>query len=220
MAFDEAHKARMMAHMNADHTFELKQYLRAFNGLSAFAARGAQLTDMAPDALTIRSASGTHTVVLAPPLASAADARVRLVDMARTAQQRLGVSEIQIAAFAPPRGAGIASFAGVALYFVCAATLALVQPGSAAWGLLDAAFPFGAAGYRWLVKAIFVPVLAIHVTEAWWMSRTRLQKHGIDFGSALWLLWVADTFFEGLPAMMRFDGLVEAEKRKREGTKH
>ncbi|KAI1084064.1 hypothetical protein F5B20DRAFT_577004 [Whalleya microplaca] len=220
MALDEASKARMMAHMNKDHTFELKQYLRAFNGVSAFAARDAQLTDMTLDTLTVRSASGTHTVAVSPPMKTAMDARVRLVDMAKTAQQKLGVSDIQISAFTLPRGAGIVSFTGVTLYFVAAATLGLVQPDTEAWRLLDAVFPYGAEGYRWLVKAIFIPVLAIHVTEAWWMSRTRLEKHGIDVGSKLWLLWVANAFLEGLPAMMRFDGLVDTEKKKRESAKH
>ncbi|KAI4868151.1 hypothetical protein F4820DRAFT_150905 [Hypoxylon rubiginosum] len=220
MALNEPHKARIIGHMNKDHAKELTQYLRAFNGMSSSAARGAQLTDMTLDAMTIESTSGTYTVAITPPLGSAADARVRLVDMSQRAQQLLGLSDIQISTFTPPQGGGIISSLGVSLYFISAATLALVQPGTAAWGILDVAFPYGAAGYKWLVKAIFLPVLIIHITEAWWIARTRLAKHGIEVGSTIWLLWVANTFVEGFPAMKRFDGLVEVEKKKKESAKH
>ncbi|KAI6086609.1 hypothetical protein F4821DRAFT_126622 [Hypoxylon rubiginosum] len=220
MALNEPHKTRIIGHMNKDHAKELEQYLRAFNGLSSSAARGAQLTEMTLDAMTIKSASGTHTVAITPPLGSAADARVRLVDMSQRAQEQLGLSDIQISVFTRPEGGGIISALGVSLYFACAATLALVQPGTPAWGMLDAAFPYGATAYKWLVKAIFLPVLIIHVTEAWWIARTRLTKHGIEAGSTLWFLWVANTFVEGYPAMMRFDGLVEMEKQKKESAKH
>ncbi|KAI1759121.1 hypothetical protein GGR53DRAFT_524120 [Hypoxylon sp. FL1150] len=220
MALNEAHKARIIGHMNKDHAKELTQYLRAFNGLSSSAARGAQLTEMTLDAMTIDSASGTHTVAITPPLGSAADVRVRLVDMSQRAQQQLGLSDIQISTFTPPQGGGIISFLGVSLYVFCAATLARVQPDTAVWGVLDAAFPYGAAGYKWLVKTIFLPVFMIHVTEAWWMARTRLTKHGIEVGSTLWFLWVANTFVEGWPAIARFDGLVDVDKKKKESAKH
>lgn len=219
---NEAVKARIMSHMNKDHTYELSHYLRAFNGVSSSAARNPQLTDLALDSMSIRSTGGSHVVRIAPPMASLMDSRVRMIEMAQEAQQKLGLSSIRIATYAPPAGGGVVSFAGVALYFFCAATLGLglVRPGTAAWEALDAFFPFGAEGYTWLVKAIFVPVLVIHVSEAWWIARTRLAKHGIETGTKLWLLWVADTFLEGLPAMWRFDALVDAEKKLREGAKH
>ncbi|KAI8623549.1 hypothetical protein F5Y19DRAFT_458223 [Xylariaceae sp. FL1651] len=216
-------KARIISHMNKDHAAELKQYLRAFNGLSSSAAAGAQLTDLTLDSLAIKSASGAHTVRVSPPMKSLADARVRLVDMAQRAQAQLGLSDIRITQFVGPRGAGIASFAGVGFYLVSAAALGLglLHPGTAAWALLDRFFPYqGATGFVWLVRAIFVPVVAIHVTEAWWMARSRLVKHGVEVGSTLWLMWVLLTFIEGYPAMVRFDGLVEEERRKKDSAKH
>ncbi|OTB04566.1 hypothetical protein M426DRAFT_320684 [Hypoxylon sp. CI-4A] len=220
MALNEAHKARIVEHMNKDHAKEISQYLRAFNGLSASAARDAQLTDMTLDTMTVRSLSGTHAVAIAPPLGSAADARVRLVDMSQRAQQMLGLSDIQIAQYTLPRGVGVVTTFGVALYVVCAATLPLVKPGTLVWDLLDAWFPFGVDAYAWLVKAILVPVLAIHATEAWWMTRTRLSKHGIETGTAVWWFWIVNVVFEGVPCMQRFDGLVATERKKKDGAKH
>ncbi|KAI0837269.1 hypothetical protein F5Y06DRAFT_85633 [Hypoxylon sp. FL0890] len=220
MALNEPHKSRIIGHMNADHAKELEEYLRAFNGLSASAARGAQIADMTLDAMTIKTASGTHTVAITPPLSSATDARVRLVDMSQRAKQKLGLSDIVVSVFTRPQGVGVFSFLGVALFIVSAATYSLLQPGTAAWEVLDEVFPYGAAGYKWLVKAMVIPVLIIHVTEAWWLARTRLYTHGVEAGTGLWWLWVACTFMEGWPGVVRFDRLVEAERKKKEGAKH
>ncbi|KAI3317037.1 hypothetical protein HD806DRAFT_516107 [Xylariaceae sp. AK1471] len=215
-------KSRIMLHMNKEHGADLKRYLRAFNGLSSSAAADAQLTDVSLDSLTIKSTSGVHTVRISPPMKSLADARVRLVDMAQRAQEKLGLSDIRIDRFAGPRGIGAMSFIGVAFYFVSAAALYLgvLRPGTPAWTLLDKRFLYGAAGFAWLTKAIVFPVLAIHLTEAAWMAWSRLAKHGIEAGSALWFMWVLETFVEGYPAMARFDGLVREERKRKDSAKH
>ncbi len=216
----EAVKARIISHMNKDHTYEISHYLRAYNGLSVSAARNPQITDLTLDSMAIRSASGSHVVRISPPMGALTDSRVRLIEMAHAARKQLGLSDIRISTFARPAGFGIVTFIGVTAYFFCAATLWLVQPDTPIWDVLDAVYPFGAAGYTWLVKTIFAPVMIIHVTEAWWMARTRLAKHGIEEGSKVWWLWVIDTFLGGLPSMYKFDALVEAERQKQENAKH
>ncbi|KAI0467844.1 hypothetical protein F4859DRAFT_226661 [Xylaria cf. heliscus] len=215
-------KARITAHMNKEHGAELKLYLQAFNGLSSSAASNPQLTDLTLDTLSISSASGSHSVRISPPMKSLADARVRLVDMAERAQEKLGLSDIRIDRFAGPRGLGLASFVGVAFYFLSAVAVAagMLHPGTAAWGFLDAYFPRGAEGYVWVVRTIAVPVLVLHATEAAWLARTRLARYGVETGSALWFKWVLETFVEGLPAFIRFDGLVEEERRRKDAAKH
>ncbi|KAI0125113.1 hypothetical protein BJ170DRAFT_488800 [Xylariales sp. AK1849] len=217
---EAAIKARVINHMNKDHAAELEHYLRAFNGIPASAAAGAQIVDMSLDAMTIKSASGTHKVGISPPLPNYGASRVKLVEMSRTALSKLGLSDIKIDAFAPPTGFDCVVLFGVAFYFFCAATRGLVQPGTAVWDLLNTIFPYGAVGYRWLVKAIFLPVLACHLVEAWWMFNTRLTKHRVEMGSKIWWLWVGTTFFGGVPAFMRFDRLVQKEKQRKEGLKH
>ncbi|KAK8087089.1 hypothetical protein PG994_002063 [Apiospora phragmitis] len=224
---DAAIKARIMSHMNSDHAAELEHYLRAFNGLSASAAAKAQLVDMATDKLVIQTPSSgeTHTVAVDPPMTSLSESRARLVDMARDALQRLGLSDVRVDRYAPPAGFDCVVFFGVAFYFFCAATVSLVDRGAGTplWDALDAAIPpalGGAAGYVWLVRAIFVPVLAIHVAEAWWMANTRLERHRVPAFSGVWCLWVASVFFEGVPAFRRIDRLVAAERAKKEAQKH
>ncbi|KAI1813083.1 hypothetical protein GGS20DRAFT_554970 [Poronia punctata] len=216
-------KPRIIAHMNREHTAHLKRYLRAFNGLTPSAAADAQLIDLTLSTLTITSASGKHTVPVTPPMKSLADARVRLVDMAEQAQRKLGLSDVIVSRFQGPRGAGIFSFLGVAFYFVSAVALRLgfLSPGTAAWDLIDRYFPYrGAEGFAWLANALLVPVLGVHVLEAWWMAKSRLAKYGVEAGSGVWVLWVLDTFVEGFPAIVRFDGLVKEERAKKEGVQH
>lgn len=190
----------------------------SLNGLSSSAAAKPQMTDLTLDTLTIKSASGVHSVRISPPMKSLGDARVRLVDMAERAQQKLGLSDIRIEQFQGPRGGGLLSFIGVGFYFISGVAVALgvLRPGTAWWAFLDTYFPYhGAAGFVWLVEKIAVPVIVLHATEAWWMARSRLAKHSVEAGSALWLMWVLETFVEGFPAIRRFDQLVREEKRKR-----
>ncbi|KAK7980525.1 hypothetical protein PG990_003379 [Apiospora arundinis] len=225
---DAAIKARIISHMNADHTADLEHYLRAFNGLSASAAAKAQLVDMSTDKMVVKTpASGEtlHTVTIDPPMANLSESRARLVDMSRDALQRLGLSDIVVDRYLPPAGFDCVVFFGVAFYFFCAATVSLVDRGAGTpiWDALDAAIPpalGGVAAYVWLVKAIFVPVLAIHVTESWWMAKTRMEKHRVPAFSAVWCAWVASVFFEGIPAFRRVDRLVAMEKAKKQAQKH
>lgn len=224
---ESATKARIIAHMNRDHTAELSHYLRAFNGVPASAARTPQLTDLALDSLTIRTSPSTsHVVRIAPPMASLADARARTVEMAQRARQQLGLglSPVRVTAFAWPESAALAGLVGASVVAMSVCTLGLglglAQPGSALEDVAGRWGGPGAAGYRWLVKLVFVPLLAVHVVEAAWMARSRLAKHGVEAGSALWWKWVAAPFFEGVPAIWRFDALVEAERKKLESAKH
>ncbi|KAI0392466.1 hypothetical protein F5Y17DRAFT_357058 [Xylariaceae sp. FL0594] len=223
MAASSDPRTRIMAHMNREHAAELRAYLRAFNGLSASAAADAELTDLSLSHLTIRSRSGVHTVRVTPEMENLSEARTRLVDMAERAREKLGISDIRITRFAGPRGAGLVSFVGVAFYVFSAAALklGLLRPGTAAWALLDGYFPYkGAEGFAWLTNAIVVPTLLVHAGEAFWMARSRLARHGVETGSALWWKWVLETFVEGFPTMQRFDGLVKEERVKKDGAKH
>jgi predicted CDP-diglyceride synthetase/phosphatidate cytidylyltransferase len=66
--------------------------------------------------------------------------------------------------------------------------------------------------FTWLVEAIFVPVVVLHVFETWLLERTKLQKFGVRRGSAVWWKWVVSVFIEGAMAFKRFD-LVVAKLR-------
>ncbi|KAM0494399.1 hypothetical protein ACHAPB_008072 [Verticillium nonalfalfae] len=213
---DEVARNRITSHMNRAHSRELSHYLRHYANLSSRAASTPWLKDISLDAMTIAAGGlgGREFVIpFSPPLASLADARSRVIAMDADARKALGIRDVYVTAYEPPRGFDIVVFAAVAVYFLSYTTLAFVMPGTPFWRVLQAVFPGGPRSYRWLVKAIFWPVLGIHLGEVWWMHRSRLVPHGVDAGSLLWWQWIGTTFFEGACAFMRLDNVV-AEKRK------
>ncbi|OLN87333.1 hypothetical protein CCHL11_03670 [Colletotrichum chlorophyti] len=208
---------RILTHMNNEHKRELSLYLRHYAGLSRSAATSPWLKDITLEAMTIAAGGlGGKEFVVAfnPPLQSWADVRPAVVDMACASQESLGYSDIIVTHFAPPQGLDVVVFGSVIFYFVCWLTLGFVLPGIPIWSFLQTVFPGGPRFYRWLVKTIFLPVLGIHLSECYWFHRTRLSRHGIDFGTTLWWAWIGSLFFEGYCGFMRFDGIVAAKKKE------
>ncbi|KAL2880517.1 hypothetical protein SGCOL_004238 [Colletotrichum sp. CLE4] len=214
---------RIMTHMNRDHQRELSLYLRHYAGLSRSAASSPWLKDCTFEGMTI-AAGGLggkeFFIEFKPALTAWEDVRPAVVEMARASQQALGYSDITVGHFAPPQGFDVVVFGAVAFYFVCWLTLGFVLPGTPIWSFLQTAFPGGPRFYRWLVKAIFLPVLGIHLSECFWFHRTRLQRHDIEFGTTLWWTWIGSLFFEGLPGFWRFDGIVAAKRKEKESKSH
>lgn len=235
-SIDPAAKKRTIAHMNKDHTEDMSAILRHYSHLSAAEAGGAEMLDLGLASMSIRSASGTHTVPISPPMDSWDDRRAKLVAMTTAARKALGldnddneeaaahpapaaekISSAPAPAaprYAPPQGTDWISLTGVSFYFLCAGLVygGLVTPDSPTWRALEAVrFPRGPVAFIWLVEVLFLPVLAIHVAEAWWMDHSRLAPAGVPRGSGVWLLWVGNAFLEGIPAYRRWDRTVKAK---------
>jgi hypothetical protein len=206
--------------MNKDHQPDLSAILQHTLGISC---PNPQLTDITLSSLTISANGQVHTVPISPPMNSWSDRRARLVDMTLAARQALGLSDdgtpLKVTRFLAPRGFGAIVFCAVVFYFGCYAAVAggFVEPGTGAWGLLErVGFPGGPEAFRGIVGRIFWPVLAIHVAEIWWLDRTRLARYGVARGSGLWWAWMGCCFFEGGPTFLKFDGEVDALRRKKE----
>lgn len=193
------------------------------------------MTDIDLHSLTLQlpGRDGLHRVVFEPPLEGWGERRGRLVEMTRVAREALGV-------VVPPHDGGdgdgvvvvvdeymaprvpydLAIFVAVLGYYLC---YGLVWRGWFAEGSVAARvvegmwFPGGVGGFTWLVEAIFVPVVALHVFETWLLERTRLRRFGVRRGSAVWWKWVVSVFIEGAMAFKRFDLVVE--KARAQGKK-
>ena len=101
---DEAAKARIIGHMNADHAESLSYYLQHYISLSPRVARGAILCDISLSAMTLRTTDNkTHTIPFSPPMTSWAEARTRSVDMDRVSRNALDISSIRITSYDPPQ---------------------------------------------------------------------------------------------------------------------
>ncbi|PSR99222.1 hypothetical protein BD289DRAFT_424331 [Coniella lustricola] len=232
LEIDPVSKARTIAHMNQDHADDMVAILRHYAKLPQDQAADAEMLDLDFATMTVKSISGVHAVPLDPPMNTWSDRRSRLVDMTLEAREALGITgpvddehngssdhkksnnnsqrrtKDAPAVYYPPEGVGFLSLAGVTFYFVCAVLVfsGHVERGSAVWRLVEAIrFPGGPETYVWLVRFLLLPMLAVHGFEAAHMARGRLAARNVPVGSTVWLLWVVNAFFEGVPVYQRWD---------------
>ncbi|PBP22039.1 hypothetical protein BUE80_DR007150 [Diplocarpon rosae] len=175
---DDAARARILHHMNADHADSLSLYLQHFCHLSPAAARGGTLVALSLAAMHLRTADGrTHTIPFHPPLTTWADARARSVAMDREARAGRGRAALRITAYEPPRTLG-----HIAVFVTCLGALAAlathcgIGPGTGVGDGLRRWPPGGPERGVWLARTIGWPLLAIHLCEAWNLDRTRLRR--------------------------------------------
>ncbi|KAK7413064.1 hypothetical protein QQX98_008072 [Neonectria punicea] len=211
-------KNRIISHMNKDHTRELSYYLRHYARASTSAASSPEMRDIDLQGMRITARGGDFTIPFEPALTSWADVKGRVIEMAGTAREALGLSDIVVTSFTPPQGFGAVVFGAVVFYFFCAATLPWVVPESPVWPLLEAGFPGGAETFRWVVKTIFWPVVGIHAVECY-LFEGRLKKHGVEKFTGLWWAWQSCCFLEGLTSFKRIDAVVAQKRAEKDGKK-
>jgi len=208
--------------MNADHQRSLSYYLQHFNELSASAASKPLLRDITFSSLTIQSADGKpHTIPINPPMKSWSEARTRTVEMDREARAALGISSILITSYEPPRSPlHVTVLALCLLTFVIFVTRAWIVDGTWVYDALLPWFPGGPTWFLGIAKAIALPVLGLHLGEAYWLDRSRLRKHGVEKGTALWYKWIASCFIEGMGCFQRIDATVKRKTLEAEKARH
>ncbi|KIH94356.1 hypothetical protein SPBR_09220 [Sporothrix brasiliensis 5110] len=116
---------------------------------------------------------------------------------------------------------------GVVLYFVLCGLMytGRDETTSNTWarvlgavGVTERNFIFGGAdGFRLMLHLTAVPILAIHIAEAWWMTRTRLASRGMKVLSQDGLLWTGLTFLIGFGSFLHFDRLARQQARAAAG---
>ncbi|KND94039.1 hypothetical protein TOPH_00923 [Tolypocladium ophioglossoides CBS 100239] len=215
-AADEERRDRIVSHMNRSHTRELAHYLRHFAGASRRAASSPSLRDVTLQGMRIRAGGNDYAVPFTPPLDTWNDVRGRIIEMDATARRGLGISDVYITEYVPPRGFEIVVFGAVIFYFSSVASLPWVVPGSGLWQTLTAVYPGGPEWFRWGVRIVFLPVVAIHSTEAFLFDR-KLQRHGVDRWTSLWWLWVSSCFVDGICSFRRMNSIIAQKKAQKEG---
>ncbi|KAJ4412050.1 hypothetical protein N0V85_003745 [Neurospora sp. IMI 360204] len=183
-----------------------------------------------------------YTIPIYPPMKSWGERRERMVVMTKEAREGLGLPVEEL----PEEGEGRkeekdgkrekggalvdtylaprlfwdgAVALSVAFFFGCYAAVrgGYVEQGLWAWQFTQTWWPLGgASGFKWLVNAMFWPVLAIHITEMVMFDRSRLAKNEkIPIGGLTWLKWMVSVFFEGYMAFRRYDDKVEELEKKK-----
>lgn len=218
---DDAAKARIIKHLNADHQESLTLYLRHYAGLSPSTARSPTITDISFSEMTFHTRDGkTHTVPFNPPMSSWSEARTRTVEMDKESRAALDVSSIRITEYELPQGIiqwGILALLGFALgvYF----KLDSIVPGTFVYDTLLPWFPGGRKWFFGFTGRLPQGVFAIHLVEALCLDHFKLRKYNVSRGSQLWWKWFGSSIVEGGGAIARINAMVkrkteEAEKRQ------
>lgn len=164
-----------------------------------------------------------YLIPLDPPLTSFSETRARVVEMDAAALAGLGRADVTVKRYTTPSALGLLNMTLVALTFLLMHRRANLAADDGHWLLfrpLVARFPATFAFLYRLQPWLFLPVLAIHTAEAWWLDRSRLRRHSVPRMSAVWWKWVVGHFFEGFTSYQRFDRLVLDERAKKEKRTH
>lgn len=218
---DTEAQRRIISHMNRDHQDSLARFLEHFAHVSTYSARKARLTDITLDNLTIISSDGSSYVIpLDPPLNYWPEARERMVAMDQEALRGLERSNIAVKEYRRPRGFLAVVFVASATTFGCFSQRSNFLPGSFLYDYILQHVPSFARFCYNIQPYVLYPMLAIHLSEAVWMERTRLRKFNVPRFSKLWWQWLLSNFTEGVGAFKRFDRIVHEEITKKETKKH
>lgn len=209
-----ASKRTILDHMNADHQDFLSLSLQVYNRVSAQDAQSARLEDITLSDLLITAQGTRYTVPLDPPMKSMSEARTRVMAMHQNCLSKLGLSDVVVTEYRPPRG-----FHAV-VFGLCLCTYALYSrrahfvPGSWVYDNLLARMPrFAEICYK-IQPALIWGMLAIHGGEAVLLMFRRLKPHRVPVFSRLWFTWVGSNLIEGVGAWQRFDRMVKEKRAK------
>ncbi|KAL5323738.1 hypothetical protein ACEPPN_008279 [Leptodophora sp. 'Broadleaf-Isolate-01'] len=219
---DEAAKARIIKHMNADHADSLSYYLQHFCKLSSRTAHGAIISSITLSSMTLKTTDGkSHTIPFEPPMKSWSEARTRTVDMDREARTALDISSIRITEYDPPRKP-----IQVVLFLILSATwLAcifqrFIVPGTWMYDVALSFYPGGPELFLWMVRKMTWPFIGIHAVESFFLDRTKLRKHGVTRGTSLWWKWIASCLIEGFACFQRIDATIARKTKEAEKAEH
>ena len=229
MAAAEA-KARIMAHMNADHPDSLEDYLEFYNGIKATPG-SAKMIDLELESMKIEYADALgntqiSTVKIQPPMASLGDSRVKLVAMAEEATGKSFHQPTDMppaAASAPsmptsppkssigwtfPELPGFISIPLLAFgWWACSQEYPLSPGGPIEKFLPLVIVEFG----RRFREQIFAMMIGIHLIEASIVARKCIESGA---SIPIIVLWTVNGFFEGGPAIARVNKVIKKKEKE------
>lgn len=217
--------------MNADHAESLSLFLRHYNKLSPSLAAKPQIDEFTLDHMTIKSSYGRSLIPLDPPLKSYGEARERMVQMNAEALQGLGLSDIKITEYVPPKmGWQMGMFGLCLICFVSFSPFGSKDLGpEAVHSRVNLLYSFWSLGglvpglsyfAHDVAIYVFVFMCVVHGGEASWLAYSRLQKHQVPMFTLVWWQWVLSCFIEGFGSFVRFDRVVKGKEEEKAKKKH
>ena len=218
---EDAQEARILAHMNKQHSISLTRYLQHYIHLSSFAACNPEAVAINNSAVAVVAhgyfSETRHVIPFDPPLASLADARHRFVEMDKQAMKALAQKPQTVTRYIPPNTPfQITVLASVFLGLAAFSRPENFLPGSWLTATILRFTPsFARLCYQYQPVGLGL-IIAIHLVEAQLLASRKLAYHSVPTGSRLWLLWVVSAFCEGAGAFVRFNAEVSRLDTRRE----
>jgi hypothetical protein len=226
---DAAVKARIIGYMNSERRDSLEDYLRFYNQKNAI-PRSTKLVDFGVDFMKIEytDKSGSkqvETVKISPPMSSLSDSRGKFEAMAEDVTGKsfhrssepessepsavVSISIPEMLEWTPPKWPGYIALIGISFGFWA---LSHDYPLSTT-GPLQAILPSIVVEYsRRFRGQFFAAMLGIHIIEA---SIVAGKCFRAGASLPISVLWTVNGFFEGGPAIVRINKLIEKRAAER-----
>jgi hypothetical protein len=211
-------KARIIEHMNADHSDSLEDYLKFYNSINA-TPHSAKLVEFALDFMKIEytneSGSRESSIVkIVPPMSNLSESRVRLVAMTEEATGKslhqpskvptgpVSASSNERIGWTAPEGLGF-----ITLSAVCFGLWALNNPYPlSAEGPLVRILPTALVLFgRTFREQLFAMMIGLHMIAGMVVANKCLEQ---KMSTPTLVLWTINGIFEGFPAIMRINKLI------------
>lgn len=196
------------------------RYAEYYSHVSPWKSKDAQVLDISLGELVLGCNGKRYGIPLDPPMTDWKEARERMVRMDREAVAGLERSDITVKEYRAPKGFHAVVFFACLTTFLMLSTRRNLVRGSLLYDSVLRHVPTFATFLYKIQPLVFYPMLAIHLSEAFYMETARLSKHSVPRLSRLWWTWLVSNFIEGYGAFQRFDKIVKEKKAEKEKQKH
>jgi len=186
------------------YSVQVTRYVEYYVKLSQLKSRNARLMDIDLTKMTIIAGGQLYNIPFSPPMSSFKETRERLIKMDQESLTGLGRSPITIKEYRPPKSfLHIITFIACFLTFITLSRKENMLPGSIPYEAVFKHVPKFTSFVISIRLLVLYPMLVIHVTEVFFMTR-KLEKHSVPLLSTLWWAWVISNFIEGVGAFQRY----------------
>jgi len=215
-------KARIIEHMNADHSDSLEDYLKFYNSVNA-APQSAKLVEFDLDFMKIEyttesGSKATSIVKINPPMSNLSESRVKFVAMAEEATGKslhqpshpshgpTSAPADQRIGWTPPDWKGFISLSAVCFGFWSLYYPHPLSDDGPLIRILPTVLVLFARTFR---DQLFAVIIGMHLIEGMVVARRCAEQ---KMSTQLLVLWTIDGLIEGIPAIMRLNELIAKQE--------
>lgn len=202
-------EVRIMSHMNKDHSLSIEDYLVVYGKVPlSNKISNIKMTEITLDHMTISfkhediEFDVTKLIPFEPPLENLSQARTKLVEMAKFASAKRGLSHFQIKDYRYPGVLGWLLILLIHLPIICYTFPSLLK-----LNVVTSILPESLLNYlQQNALHVFFLTIFIHVGEANTILKPKLNKYRVP--TEFKVEWYLSVVIEGFPAIRRLNALI------------